>query len=76
MKNKILERRRALEASLHTVRYQIKHLQNCHSREQIRAWFRLRNSLVRQIAALPTPEQVKADAVRHTAFVKSIIHRK
>lgn len=76
MRNKIIDKRTALEAALATVRYQIANLKKHYSREQVRCWYVRRDSLIKQLKGLPTVEQVKADARRHTALVKSIINRK
>lgn len=76
MRNKIIDKRSALEAALETVRYQIKYLKPFYAHTQIREWYRRRNSLVRQLKGLPTPEQLEASSRRHSAIVKSIIHRK
>lgn len=75
MLNKIIERRRSLEASLETVRYQIANLQPHYSREQVRCWYKHRDSLVRQLELLPTEAEVKANAKNSTALIKSILKR-
>lgn len=75
MRNKIIDKRTALEAALETVRYQIANLKPYYSSEQVRCWYRKRNALVAQLKALPTPEQLRADACRHSAMVKSIIRK-
>jgi hypothetical protein len=75
MENKIITRRRALEAALKTVRYQIKHLQPYYSREQIICWEKHRDSLIRQLELLPTEEEVRKNAKNHTALIKSILNK-
>lgn len=76
MRNKILERRAALEAALQTVRYQIANLQKFYSREQVRCWRKHRDSLIQKLKELPTPEQVAASARRNTSLVKSILNKR
>lgn len=73
--NKILERRRVLAAALKTLNYQIRELKHLHSREQVRCWYVYRRQLKEQLSMLPTPEQLKASAKRHTALVKTLIHK-
>lgn len=73
MENKIITRRRSLEAALTTVRYQIANLKQFYSREQVRCWHKHRDSLIRQLDALPTEEQVKQNAKRFTALKKEIL---
>lgn len=75
MENKIITRRRALEAALKTVRYQIDNLQPFYSREQVRCWRKHRDSLIRQLELLPTEAEVKANAKNSTALIKSILKR-
>lgn len=72
MENKIIARRRALEAALATVRYQIANLKKHYSPEQVRCWYKHRDSLIKALEALPAIEQVRADAKRNTALRKSI----
>lgn len=64
MRNKIIDKRTALEAALSTVRYQIKHLRKFYSREQVRCWRVRRNSLIAQLKALPTEKQIQAGCKR------------
>lgn len=64
MKNKIIERRAALEAALETVRYQIKNLKKYYSREQVRCWYVHRDKLIKDLAKLPTEEIIQRNAKR------------
>ena len=64
MKNKILERRAALEAALITINFKIKTLKPHYSREQVRCWYVLRKQLCSQLKNLPTVQQVQAGAKR------------
>lgn len=73
MRNKIIERREALEAALLTVRYQIANLQKYFSKEQVRCWRIRRDSIIKQLRNLPTVAQVKQDAKNLTALKKQIL---
>jgi hypothetical protein len=64
MKNKIIERRAALEAALETVRFQIKNLKKHFSKEQVRCWYVHRDSLLKSLAKLPTEEIIQRNAKR------------
>jgi hypothetical protein len=64
MKNKILERRAALEAAHETLNYQIKHLKKFYSREQVRCWYVNRDRIVWTLDHMPTEEQIQKDAKR------------
>jgi hypothetical protein len=63
-KNKILERRQALEAARDTINYKIKNLRKFFSREQVRCWYILRDKIVWQLRQLPTEEMIQKDAKR------------
>lgn len=75
MENKIITHRRTLEAALETVRYQIANLQKHYSRQQIATWYRRRESLIKQLNALPTIEQVKANAKSFTKLKNQILRK-
>lgn len=62
--NKILLKRKALEAALETIRFKIKHLQKYYSREQVRCWYVERNNLVRHLHGLPTEKQIQQSCKR------------
>jgi hypothetical protein len=64
VKNKILLRRQALEASLETVRYKIKNLKPFFSRQQVSCWYIYRDKLIWELNQLPTPEQIQQSAKR------------
>jgi hypothetical protein len=72
MENKILSRRKALEASLQTVNYKIVNLKRFFSKEQIRCWYVERKKYCDQLKGLPTVEQVKSDAKKLTARIKEM----
>lgn len=57
--NKIIARRRALEAALDTVNYKIQHLKPYYSREQIRCWYIERNKLHEKLRMLPTDRDLE-----------------
>lgn len=75
MENKIISRRRVLEAALHTVRFRIANLQPHYSREQIRCWYRERNMIIRELRALPTEQQVRENAKKNSNLVNQILNR-
>lgn len=64
MKNKIIERRAALEAAHGTVNFKIKELKKFFSREQIRCWYIQRDRIVWELNQLPTEEMLQRDAKR------------
>lgn len=64
MKNKILLKREALEASISTLTYQIVNLRIHCSKEQVRCWRVHRYNLKIQLAALPTEKQLQQGAKR------------
>ena len=64
MKNKIIEKREALKASLETLDYQIKTLKNHVSSEQLRCWRIRRRNLYNQLCRLPTEVMIQAGAKR------------
>lgn len=64
MKNKILERRRTLEAARDTLNYKIRTLNIYYSREQVRCWRIQRDKIVKELRALPTEAMIQANAKR------------
>lgn len=64
MKNKILLRRKALEAALETVNYKIKNLHKYFSAEQRRCWYVHRRNLREQLDLLPTEAMIQKNAKR------------
>ena len=72
MQNKILAKRKVLEASIASVNYKIDNLKPFFSREQIRCWYIQRNSLCAQLKELPTEKEVREWAKRTTEIVKQI----
>jgi hypothetical protein len=70
MQNKILQRRRALEASLFTLDYKIENLKPFFSHLQVSTWIADREEISRQLGILPTDAQVKAWAKATTRLIK------
>lgn len=64
MKNKILLRRQALEASRETLNYKIQNLRHLFSREQVRCWYIQRDRIVWELNHLPTEQMIQKGAKR------------
>lgn len=64
MKNKIIEKREALKASIETLDYQMQHLKNHVSPMQIRCWRILRRKYYNTLMRLPTEADLQAGAKR------------
>lgn len=75
MENKIIARRRQLEADLQKVRYQLDNLTQFYSADQIKVWRRQRRSILRQLRLLPSEAEIYAAAKNTTSLVKSILKR-
>lgn len=75
MENKIITRRRALEAALETVNYKIANLKPHYSVPQIRCWYKERQTICEQLRYLPTVEQVKQNAKSFTKLKNQILRR-
>lgn len=70
MKNKILEKREALEASRDTLIYQIEKLKPFYHKLQVAVWEAQLELVQSQLGELPTVDAIKANAKRTTALVK------
>lgn len=70
MKNKILLKREALEASRDTLIYQIENLKPFYHKLQVAVWEAQLELVRAQLGELPTVDMVKANAKRTTAMLK------
>jgi hypothetical protein len=64
MKNKIIEKREALKASLETLDYQITHLRQHFSPQQVRCWRIRRRAIYKNLCNLPTEAMIQQGAKR------------
>jgi hypothetical protein len=84
MKNKLYERRAALEAALHTVTYQIDNLQPYYNNLQIRCWKRNRRTIKAKLKTIDKairiheakPKRERFDLAKACEEHREMIHQK
>ena len=72
MQNKILQRRAILIEAIGTLDYQLEHLQNFYSKQQVRCWKKYRAALRKQLKKLPTEEELRASRARTREIFQSL----
>ena len=84
MRNKIYDRKEALEAALHTLDYQIANLQPYYNNLQIRCWKRNRRTLTAKLKAInkairiheAKPKRERFDLAKACEEHREMIHQK
>lgn len=84
MRNKIYERKEALEAALQTLDYQIANLQPYYSNLQIRCWKRNRRTLKAKLKTInkaikihkAKPKRERFDLAKDAAAHRHMLHQK